>query len=291
MSPGLFCVEAGRRRYIRAIDKQTRLVYSNRIRRSCAIAETEGYSVKKALAAALILALLVPLCACGSEPSRGDLMYEKYGTIIDMLEGENYDGAISQIREMKPKTPEPEIPMEIPVTPPGPEVLDVEITPDNFFDYYEYVDVEPEYTYDAYGNIESITLYEGLYSIRLKPEYRLYDNNSITVGYTYQYCVADMTGADFENGTHTMRLNKADKDTLSSLADNGGMVSVSKEISDGIRIGTGGMCKSGNTTTNFSGRFQIERGKTYSSFKYLVPTDFKVVRCEGTLHLIKTDQG
>ena len=78
--------------------------------------------MKKFVALLLATIVAVSIIGCGSntnkepEPSIGDQMYEKYKSIIDKIEGENYDGAIEDIQAMKPE----------------PVVQEVEITTDNF---------------------------------------------------------------------------------------------------------------------------------------------------------------
>ena len=90
--------------------------------------------------------MAVSIISCGGnnnkepEPSIGDQMYEKYKSIIDKLEGENYDGAIEEIQAMKP----------------APTVQEVEITADNFFDYYDIVYDENNIERDSDGNIITI---------------------------------------------------------------------------------------------------------------------------------------
>ena len=85
--------------------------------------------MKKYIAFLITIIMAVSIISCGGnnnkepEPSIGDQMYEKYKSIIDKLEGENYDGAIEEIQAMKP----------------APAVQEVEITPENFFDYYDIV--------------------------------------------------------------------------------------------------------------------------------------------------------
>ncbi|MBR0160592.1 MAG: hypothetical protein IJQ02_04830 [Oscillospiraceae bacterium] len=74
--------------------------------------------MKKTITVFLLIAMVLTLCACGQSgqktaapevtptpeptPSVGDEMYSKYGDIIDALEDENYDDAISMIGSMKP---------------------------------------------------------------------------------------------------------------------------------------------------------------------------------------------
>ena len=74
--------------------------------------------MKKTITVLLLLTLILALCACGQTadtkapqeaaptaeptPSVGDEMYSKYGDIINALEEQNYDDAISLIGSMRP---------------------------------------------------------------------------------------------------------------------------------------------------------------------------------------------
>ena len=119
--------------------------------------------MKKHIVFLLAVVMTVSIVSCGGdtgkepEPSIGDQMYEKYRTIIDKLEGENYDGAIEEIQAMKP----------------APVVPDVEITEDNFFDYYEIVYLENSFDRNADGKIVSIDRRDYEFEFRLKDEYQL----------------------------------------------------------------------------------------------------------------------
>ena len=95
--------------------------------------------MKKLIALALILASVFSLCACGEAAPAEPVVTEKivevpafpeeyvpFKDLLDALVAEDYDSAQTILDELKP---EPEVP----------PIVEVEITKDNFFDYFEYV--------------------------------------------------------------------------------------------------------------------------------------------------------
>ena len=148
--------------------------------------------MKKYIAYLITIIMAVSIISCGGttneepEPSIGDQMYEKYKTIIDKLEGENYDGAIEEIQAMKP----------------APVVQEVKITTDNFYDYYDIVYRENNFERDSEGNITKIDKWDYLFSFRLKDEYTLDENedNKIVIGVTGDYDLKKIEDVDFETG-------------------------------------------------------------------------------------------
>lgn len=117
--------------------------------------------MKRAVLVLLILSLCLALCACG-EPQVIEKEvevekivevipdeYEQFRDIVDALVREDYDSAQALIEAMKP---EPE----------KPPIVEVSITTENFFDYFEYVH-QPSFSVyekaDSGGTISSITIY------------------------------------------------------------------------------------------------------------------------------------
>ncbi len=132
--------------------------------------------MKRWIAAALAFVSVFTLCACGgaavaeeNSPAGGPAEapvaasvevvpvipeeYRKYQELIDALEAEDYDAAAAFIDAVEP-TPEP-LPVE-----------EVEITAENFPDYFEYVEL-PANNYwtskDADGNVTAVYLRSGYY--------------------------------------------------------------------------------------------------------------------------------
>ena len=113
--------------------------------------------MKKLVAVVLILVAVFALCACGEtqviekevektvEVPVVPEAWQKYQSIFDALEAEDFDSAQALIEDMKP----------VPETPP---IVEVQITKENFFDYFEYV-CEPQYEYaerDSKGNYTNV---------------------------------------------------------------------------------------------------------------------------------------
>ena len=152
--------------------------------------------MKKYIAFLITIIMAVSIISCGSsnnkepEPSVGDQMYEKYKSIIDKLEGENYDGAIEEIQAMKP----------------APEVKEVEITPENFFDYYDIVYWEYNIERDSDGKITRIDKRDNVFDFKLKDEYLLDvdEDNTIEIGVTCEYDLKKIEDVNFETGEITL---------------------------------------------------------------------------------------
>ena len=123
--------------------------------------------MKKIIASALLLAAVFALCACGETtviekevrvevPVEIPVIpeeYRKYQDMVDALEAGDYDAAIAFVDAMAP-------PQEIP------PVMEVEITAENFLDYFEYVEL-PENNFwtqnDSKGKLSAITFRSGYY--------------------------------------------------------------------------------------------------------------------------------
>lgn len=124
-----------------------------------------------------IATLALTLTACGqqappveTEPetqSVGDQMCEKYGDVIDALEAEDYDGAKSLIDEMSPER----------------ETEVVEITLDNYLDYYEWSEdgIITDQDVDEYIRQSLINHY-----LHLKPEFEIsdFEQSNVKIGYS-----------------------------------------------------------------------------------------------------------
>lgn len=150
--------------------------------------------MKKTLSAIMVVILCLSLCACSGvkqevydaamssyEAAKAgydelSVKYdalkskvEKYSTVIDALEKEDYDGAIAAVEAMRP----------------APEVTEVEITMDNLWDYFEITEERYEQT-DAQGNLYQLQISSRL---SLKNEYTLAEDDEyptdVAVGYEY----------------------------------------------------------------------------------------------------------
>lgn len=222
----------------------------------------------------------------GAEPSIGEQMYEKYKSIIDKLEGENYDGAIEEIQAMKP----------------APVVQEVGITAENFFDYYDIVYRENNIERDADGKITRIDKYDNVFEFKLKDEYSLDtdEDNNVEIGVTCEYDLKKIDEVDFETGEIT--LNNETNDELEE-----------KICSDHDSWTTGGLaslsvtCKGSSiihcneTPTIIGPLWYVPESDSYDyRYKYsfmgitpdnhegyvFVPADIHITRADGTLHIV-----
>lgn len=248
--------------------------------------------MKKYIAFIITIIMSVSIISCsgstnkGAEPSIGDQMYEKYKSIIDKLEGENYDGAIEEIQTMKP----------------APVIQEVGITADNFFDYYDIVYRENNIERDSDGKITRIDKYDNMFEFKLKDEYSLDpdEDNTVEIGVTCEYDLKKIENVNFETGEIT--LNDENYDELEK-----------KVCSDHDSWTTGGLaslsvtCKGSNTilcneTPTIIG--PLWYGPESDSYNYghnysfsgitpddhegyvFVPADIHITRAEGTLHIV-----
>ncbi len=132
--------------------------------------------MKKLIAIALILAAVFALCACGQPVTVEKEVvkevektvevpvvpeeYKKYQSLIDALEAGDFDSATEIFEGLKP----------VPEVPP---MKEVNITKDNFFDYFEYQQFPPtnlNFRRDSTGQITGVIAESGFY---LKEGYRI----------------------------------------------------------------------------------------------------------------------
>lgn len=125
--------------------------------------------------------------------------YEPFREALDALAGEDYEGALAQIEAMRPE-PEP-LPVE-----------EVTITKENFFDYFEYIDIPDIYLSgthrDSSGKITMILVLSGFY---LKPGYAVAEErlDDCHVGIELKYHSLYFIGnqgieVDLENRSYTI---------------------------------------------------------------------------------------
>ena len=178
--------------------------------------------MKKTLSLFLVLVMVLSLCACGQtstqspaptseapqEPSYEEQMYKKYESIISSLEAEDYDGVIEAVTAMKS------------ISNPPPSTV-VQITMDNYLDYFDLTKTVTHVEKDAYGNPFWM---DRELALQLKEEYSCVPDNpgEITVGYEAErnYTVYQGTDADFEafttNGRIIVSENSLDSRTQKS---------------------------------------------------------------------------
>lgn len=213
-------------------------------------------------------------------PSVGEQMYEKYKSIITKLEGENYDGAIEEIEAMKP----------------APDVQEVAITPENFFDYYDISYRENSITRDSDGKIVSINKWDNEFYFALKDEYALDEksDNTIVCGMTCDHDLKKIENVDFETGE--IILGDEVFDTYKNEILESDINQLDKETTHLSLTCEGTNTIAGSGTSFFlMGRWtKGEYGWTsyyeitpddHEGYVF-VPVNIQITRTEGTLHII-----
>ncbi len=210
--------------------------------------------MKRLLSLCLLLALVFSLCipAAPASALSPDEILEKYGTLIDAIESGDYEAAKTEFGKLFPELteaqtqlpaaepaeepmPEPEpaeepMPEPEPVEEPMPEPEPVEeapeqpqasglieLTPENFFDYFELVLTEPYVERNSKGKIKWIDT--GSYKLQLKPEYEDRYNwsksDEITIGVTGK-AYFHRAKIDWKTGEITVS-SKANKDVRKAI--------------------------------------------------------------------------
>ena len=158
--------------------------------------------MKKLLSLLLAAALVLSLGACGKEANP----YEKYEELFEYLEREDYDSAMAYIRELagesetEPQTASAtEAETEPETTETEPQPVTVEITMDNWQEYFElkeYVEIKK----NGFGEFEKVSVYYALVNKDgMSPECNLSD---VTMEFSYTKKYVSMS-VDLENGTIT----------------------------------------------------------------------------------------
>ena len=182
--------------------------------------------MKKLVSLCLLIALLCSICVTGVSASAlsSEEIMEKYGALIEALEAEDYDAATEEFVKLLPEpetATEPDADSE-PVTDSGvsAEKEVIELTVDNFFDYFEFVQRENSIERDSSGKIKSI--YPGWYQLVLKEEYRnrySWESGEITVGFIAKVDSYYRAKIDWETGEVTLG-DKASKDIRKAIKKN-----------------------------------------------------------------------
>ena len=162
--------------------------------------------MKRTLSAILVAVMCLSLCACSGvkqevydaakagyedATAKYDALkskVEKYSTVIDALEKEDYDGAVEAVNALRP----------------APKIIEVEITMDNLWDYFEITEQRNEEK-DAQGNLISLHIN---YLLSLREEYTLAKGDEyptdVVVGYEYDSSFSSYfkpCSVDFDNFT------------------------------------------------------------------------------------------
>ena len=253
--------------------------------------------MEKYIAFILTMIAVISIAGCGSsinvssgpntessisvatEPSVAEQMYEKYGSIITKLEGENYDGAIEEIEAMKPAL----------------VVQEVEITPDNFYDYYDIIYRENDISRDSDGRITRIYKWDNEFSFVLKDEYKLDENedNTILVGVTGDYDLKKIEDVDFETGEITLGDEVFDEYKAEIVESNkewanagSALLSVTSEGTDVIQCIASVVVVERWNNKEFGWTSYLDITPTDYEGYVFVPCNIQIARAEGTLHLV-----
>jgi len=179
---------------------------------------------------------------------------------------------------------------------PEPVVQEVEITTDNFFDYYDIVYQENQIDRDSDGKIVSIRKWDNSFSFQLKDEYTLDGNkeSTIVIGVTGGYDLKKIENVDFETGEITLSDQKFD-----DYEDQ--IVEFTKEWTDedstqlSVTCEGSWMLQCGNTPMVIDDRWVNRENEWVEYYEItpddyegyvFVPVDIQITRAEGTLHIV-----
>lgn len=194
--------------------------------------------MKKAISLILTLVLCLALCSCGVDEKYSALLehldagnYEgikselatlspafkaeqeqmktdaeklaKYADLIDLLETEDYEGALADVQS------------RIPV-PEEPSYTEIEITIDNWEDYFVIDYVEKWHT-NSFGEIDRLRLDV---VIHIKPEYadRVADKENAKINFDISYdCILNTVEIDYAAQTYTFTDYWTEKETFQNI--------------------------------------------------------------------------
>ena len=173
--------------------------------------------MKRLLSLCLLLALIFSLCVPSVSASAlsPDEIQEKYGPLIDALEAEDYETAVAEFGKLV-GTPE----MDAGSGTDNQVSEDrevIELTTENFLDYFELVQDGNYIDRDSSGKIKSI--YPGTYRYVLKEEYRerfSWETEEMTLGFIAKVDSFYRAKIDWDTGTFTLG-DKADKNTRKAI--------------------------------------------------------------------------
>ena len=207
--------------------------------------------MKRLVCLCLMLALVFSLCipAVPASALSTEEILEKYGVLIDAIESEDLEAAKTEFEKLLSGTdaeetqlpaskaaeapaPEPEPAEESQPEPEADESDDseepeeeyvsglIELTPDNFFDFFQLVLSDPYIERNSKGKIKWVS--PGSYRLELKPEYKDRYNYSksdeITIGITGT-AYFHRAKIDWKTGEITIS-SKADKDVRKAIKKN-----------------------------------------------------------------------
>ena len=228
--------------------------------------------MKRLFALALILALAAGLCACGETTVIENVVektvevpvvpeaYIRHKAVLDALNADDYDTARAIIELSMPQ-------------PEKPEAVEVEITTENFLDYFEYIEM-PEYNLQierlSSGEPAAIFAQPGYF---LKEEYQLdpdrLGDNSVTAEVKYKYWIVDGSSLtiDFENASYEL------DHTLDASIDT---LEVKTETMEAYYT---------TPWLHLCGRFREAILNEYVNYAATVVSPYELISASGTLYL------
>lgn len=163
--------------------------------------------MKRLLTIMLLIVLCLSCVGCGTSEEPVPCGHEPYLPLIALLESGEYEGAKNWINDTYAIVETETVPAtgDIPAaaettapTPKNPGTDKIEVTSENFLDYFEYT-IDYDFRENAFGEVERVWAME---YIRLKEEYvpRLISGNEIAVELAYHRVWSKGT-LDYENKT------------------------------------------------------------------------------------------
>ena len=182
--------------------------------------------MKRIIAVLLLITLSFSLLACAAPtpavapapaeaveegPSEKEMLFDKYEDIIKALEAEDYDKVINAVTAMKP-------------VPTPPAATKVDITLDNYLEYFDLITDIDDTVKDAHGNPTQLDRYTYL---KLKDMYSIDSDNpgEIIVGIEYDESVSLYKGTDIDRETFTASGKRKALDNFHESIQNSSYVS------------------------------------------------------------------
>lgn len=226
--------------------------------------------MRRFIAFVLTTVLLFTLCACGRTapvkegPSEKEILYDKYENLITQLESEDYDGARAIIDEMQP----------------APKIIEVELTMDNLYDYFELKGVYMYATKDADGQIIALDKHPALV-LNCKYTFPDPDNyeQAVELGVKYHEELFIAANIDFESWSY---------DTLKMIDSSSQSISADFFPYNGY-LSVADCCNKTNlieclASTSYVPSSFLDTRDQYASRNI---TNVEITRVNGTLYLIE----
>ncbi|SFC34435.1 hypothetical protein [Butyrivibrio sp. YAB3001] len=259
----------------------------------------------KKLSLILSMVVSIVLVGCGTEPQHQEMSqeevmtteaptteataddYSKYKELFNMLESDDYDGAVKYIDELRPE----------------PAVVIIDLTPDNILDYYDIGLVLKDYRdLDAYGSVKKLR-YVTDYRIQLKDEIKeqLVEEPdwSLSVGVEYDYAIfpayiKDIDGevvVDYDKYEDISTITKNEIYNIEDYRQHKSKTVTSGQhgTPDSLGILSPMEYDPNKVLTEIGGNYFCVSAEDYTeeTFYFLLPYNLKIITANGSLKLIK----